>query len=295
MGQMVGADPEQLDALGNQMSTCADRLDTIRGEISSLLNHSHWEGADADDFRGAWYHRHSGLLNSAAHATRDGAATLHTNATQQREASATDGSGGLGRFAGAPGRGFSLLDTVEGFAGTYHLADLPFNVLGGLGLASASVSYLAKDKNLPGWLKTLTVTDAKNLKGLGHIAPFLDTAGKALGGLGVGVSAVDFVYNLAKDPGSPETFKAGVDVAFGVATLAASACPPLALGIFAAQLGADYVLEHHPEVATAIESGVVNTAKAMAHAEVQVAEGAMNVGKAVISGGVNAVKGIFHL
>jgi len=91
MAQMIGADPEQLDALGCQMTTSADRLDSIRSEIGSLLNHSHWEGADADDFRGTWHHRLSGLLNAAALATRDVATTLRINADQQRDASKVGG------------------------------------------------------------------------------------------------------------------------------------------------------------------------------------------------------------
>ena len=299
MGQMVGADPEQLDALGNRMSASADRLDSIRGEVTSLLAHSHWDGPDADDFRHTWHHRLSPTLHTAAHATRDASHTLHTNATQQREASS--GDGGTGVFVGAGG-GDSLLDALHGVADVYHLADMPLTWLGGLGLASATVSTLAAKANLPGWLTTLTVAEADNLPNLGRIAPFLEKVGRGVDGLGVVVSGVDLAYNLAKDPGSAASLKAEADVAFGVATFAvASACPPAGLALFLAQQGVDYWIDHNPEQAQAIQHGVVNAAKVVAdtamtvaHAELQAAERVVDAGKVIVDGGVNAIKGFLH-
>jgi hypothetical protein len=321
MGQMVGADPEQLDTLGNQMSTSADRLDSIRGEISALLSHSHWDGPDADDFRNLWHHRLSALMSAAAHATRDGAHTLHTNATQQREASSADG--GMGMFSrlwgttGATGSdiGSLLAGSIKEFVDGYHGVDGLMTWLDGIGLVSASMSYFALGKGTAGWaralgakinslpnaVKIVAVNEAKSLSGLKNIAPVVDKAGTVLSYLGLGVSAFDLGYNLAKDPGSPETVRAGIDVAFNVASIAALECPPAGLAIFAVHQGVDYLLDHHPEVTKAMADGMVGTAHAVAdaaitvgHAGAQVVANAEHVGKSIVSGGVNAVKSLFH-
>lgn len=91
MGLMYGASPEQLDDLGNRMTAAADRLERIRSEVTVLLRHSHWEGGDADQFRGLWDYRLSAVLHSAAVTTHEGATRLHINARQQRDASAIGG------------------------------------------------------------------------------------------------------------------------------------------------------------------------------------------------------------
>jgi hypothetical protein len=285
MGQMVGADPEQLDALGNQMSTSADRLDCIRAEISALLSHSHWDGPDADDFRNLWHHRLSGLINSAAHATRDGAHTLHTNATQQRDASSADG--GVGIFAGVPFPAGGLKDLIaDAFLEAKEGVEPAVKWGEGAGLGAAVLlKYLPKGERF-----------ADLMAGLKDVHEF----GHGIEWLGAGLDTAGLLANLAKDPHSPETLRSGIDVAFDAATLATTACPVVSAGFFVAHLGFDFLADH-PEVAKAIGDGVVNTAKtvfdaevSLAHAELKVAEGVVDAGKSIVSGGVNAVKSLFH-
>src|SRR5438552_12760226 len=103
MGRMYGADADELDRLGRHMQAAADRLDAIRGEVSAAFNRIHWEGGDADYFRGQWHYRLSGLLHATVSATREASAALARNAEQQRVASGTDGGGSSGGFL--PGLG----------------------------------------------------------------------------------------------------------------------------------------------------------------------------------------------
>jgi uncharacterized protein YukE len=158
MSQMIGADPEQLDTLGTRLASSADRLDTIRGEIGALLSHSHWEGADADDFRGMWHHRLSGQLQAAAHASRDCAATLRTNATQQRDASSTDGgSEGGGIWATLPEGALALAERLRIPVTVIHGALLALDTLKWLAMnvkaeKFGEVSERQYSARVPGWL-----------------------------------------------------------------------------------------------------------------------------------------------
>jgi hypothetical protein len=128
----------------------------------------------------------------------------------------------------------------------------------------------------------------------------MDFAGKLFGWGSVGISGVELITNMIKDPGSAETNKAAVDVAFDVATALSLDFPPAALGVFAVHMGVDYLMDH-PEVTKAIGDGVADTAKAVGNlaettfkAGVEIGKAEVEVGKAVINGGVNVVKSIFH-
>jgi hypothetical protein len=158
LAHLVGADPEQLDALGHRMIVSADRLEAIRGEIGALLNHGRWEGTDAERFRGRWYGQLAVMLNSASVATRDAAVTLRANADQQRAA-----SGAEGRFAAAPGgSGSSAVAaavTPDGQWRTlYAEADADWvagfdGSLVGMGLSASAVAGLAAYR----WQDSFTV------------------------------------------------------------------------------------------------------------------------------------------
>src|SRR5215204_1327658 len=90
MAVITGADAEELEHLAQRMRVAADRLDCIRGEVSQVFHRSHWDGHDAEAFRGQWHYRLSGLLHTAVLANRQAAQVLVRNAHQQRAAQALD-------------------------------------------------------------------------------------------------------------------------------------------------------------------------------------------------------------
>jgi hypothetical protein len=98
----VGANSEQLDALAGQFDRVAEALDGIRTTIGGGLDHTYWEGHNADRFRHDWRGRHTPAVTAACAALREAARTLRVNAAQQRGASVASGgslntTGGVGQ------------------------------------------------------------------------------------------------------------------------------------------------------------------------------------------------------
>lgn len=89
MGQMIGADPDQLDQLSRQMANAADRLNAIRTSVEAHLLYSTWAGPDSRRFRDEWNGRLHGQLLAVIEAVQRDAASLSANAEQQRQASAS--------------------------------------------------------------------------------------------------------------------------------------------------------------------------------------------------------------
>lgn len=118
---MVGANPEELDALGQSMSQAAGRLSGIGGEISAMLSFTGWIGGDAEVFQELWHSNLNPGLATVGHALEAAGKRLHFEADQQRSASGiTSGgsSGGpLGWFSsllhGAETDGSNLLHGAE--------------------------------------------------------------------------------------------------------------------------------------------------------------------------------------
>lgn len=105
--RILGADPDQLDALAQNLSENADSLDGFTAVVSGLLGECGWDGADSMEFRSDWDMSHAQAVATAAAVLRSMATNLVGQARDQRQASAaTDGGfsgGGVGPFlAGVP-------------------------------------------------------------------------------------------------------------------------------------------------------------------------------------------------
>jgi uncharacterized protein YukE len=109
---MFGADPDQLDQLGKQMSDAAERLDTISRDVGARLFCSTWEGLDATRFSDEWQQCLYGILSTAANGVRECSVSLHNNAEQQRTTSGDFGTPGLAGAFGVGQDGRGLLPTI---------------------------------------------------------------------------------------------------------------------------------------------------------------------------------------
>lgn len=312
MGQFVGADPEQLDALGAQMGSAADRLESIRQQIGFWLDSSPWHGSDADEFRSDWQHRLQHMLHTAATIALDGAAGVRRNAQQQREASdlgggATGGAGGGIAWAGLFG---GVLGAVGG--GLATLLDVGGKI--------EFLSEVGRYQTLPAYLKALRAggsefaglkqlfTTAKGgvvgafgdyvqgLQETGRAAKNLDIAGlvPALGKKVLPVASLAFDTGTAAAafmPGSNAStaakVHAGGDVVFDALSIATTEAPPVSLAIDGAKLVFDLGMEN-PKLFMSAARTVASVAVDTAGIEIGATEA---VGTAV-SGGVQALRSL---
>jgi uncharacterized protein YukE len=184
---LIGADPDQLDALANQMDSDAQTLDQIRGRVGGVLEQLLWQGADAHEFFETWAQRFSGMVGNAAVGLQEAARCLHAEAVQQREAS-------------GDGAGSNILDPIAfGIsAGTEALHALKL----------ANVEVVAKE------LKDLGLTDKgfETLDLLESVAGPLEVAGLA-------VNFASFMTEWSANPDSAETLKAGVDTGLSLGSV----------------------------------------------------------------------------
>lgn len=198
---LIGADPDQLDALANQMDSDAQILDAIRGRVGGVLEQVLWQGADAHEFFEEWARRFSGMMGHAVAGLRDSAQALHSEAVQQREASDV-------------GAGSSILDPVS------------------VAIAATSVAV--------GTVKKLDKVHvvAEELDKLGISDDDLRVADSLVAIAGAGFDIANFNRQRYADPKSAETLKAGVDAAFGVSGAIASSAE-LLLPVGAAVAGVE--------------------------------------------------------
>jgi len=100
--RILGADPDQLDALAQTLSEDANSLDGFTAVLGGLLGECGWDGADSMEFRSDWDMSHVPAVATTAAVLRAMAANLAGQARDQRQASAaTDGfapGGGVGPF-----------------------------------------------------------------------------------------------------------------------------------------------------------------------------------------------------
>ncbi|GIG57795.1 hypothetical protein Lfu02_21670 [Longispora fulva] len=275
MSEMIGADPTQLENLGQQMRTSAGRLDSIRSEVGLALGHSHWDGPDADQFRGQWAYQLSGLLHTAALATAEAGKVLVGNAHQQIDASADSGGSAEGRHAAgrneehAEGESEDLVEKILGVAQGLMLAAR------GIDLAPLIPNAIDTLRKLPGALRDGTLLrDALKGGELVGAARVAERLNPAMLVVGAGIDGFDFGYNLAKDPDSAATWKAGADIAFDIAEAATLEFPPLAVGIGIVHFGYDIAEMVHPGIAKAVGHAYIDTAKSIG----DVAVGAVETG-----------------
>lgn len=86
----VGADPDQLDALGLSLEDSSGRFAELRSTLGMGLYGGGWSGPDADSARSDWELLHGPALAAAADALVVIGALARSNATAQRLASAGD-------------------------------------------------------------------------------------------------------------------------------------------------------------------------------------------------------------
>lgn len=82
----IGADPEQLDELAHQIRRTASELGSCTRRLDGSVRSADWKGRDADRFRSGWS-AHRGALGAACDSLNGLAATLSSNAQQQRSTS----------------------------------------------------------------------------------------------------------------------------------------------------------------------------------------------------------------
>lgn len=267
---MIGADPDQLDALSGRINTAARRLGEIRGELDSALRRFEWEGGDATEFHDEWTGRLAPLVVTVVSALDDAAKSLTANACQQRAASGDPGS------SGAP----SLLTLLTAGAGSPA-------VFGALNAANNVASSA-----------DLLISVAERTKLEDHV-PGLGTAGGALDGIGLAIDGVTLIHGLATDPHGRDTYNAEVDTAIDATSLAVgTVCPPAGIVIGAAGFVYENVLEKHfPDLSKNIVDGVGAAATAVGKTYADAAETDLKAADAtgrVILSGVHGVLSHIH-
>jgi len=103
MAGMVGADPEELDALAQRFRVLAGKLDSSRASLGSQIHNNPWSGPAAEGFRNDWDGHHSRVLTAVARSLGQAATSLTSNANEQRQASGPAFTGGHGGVAARPG------------------------------------------------------------------------------------------------------------------------------------------------------------------------------------------------
>src|SRR5699024_1474544 len=141
-------DVDELVGLGTSLDRAADRMESIRGEIGSSLDRSHWDGADAEHFRDLWQHKLSGQLLQTASAARVAASVVARNAQQQAQASGSDNGpvpslGSLGATGAGDAGGVEPWDPLGSRPVDWFMKGV--GVTAGAGTILEGIGKLAKD------------------------------------------------------------------------------------------------------------------------------------------------------
>lgn len=83
----IGADTEQLRALGIEFRKAHSQLDLTRATIDAQIRRTHWVGHDAEVLRQTWSARHRGSIDRAAQMCNLAAKSLDRQVDQQMQAS----------------------------------------------------------------------------------------------------------------------------------------------------------------------------------------------------------------
>jgi uncharacterized protein YukE len=84
---MLGMDITGVRQLANQMSSAANEIQQLSGQLTNLLGNTQWVGPDHDRFASEWHGTYMGQLQNVATALTDAANVATQNATQQETAS----------------------------------------------------------------------------------------------------------------------------------------------------------------------------------------------------------------
>ena len=99
MTGFLGADPEELIALGQRMERYGLRLQTLGDELGAAVRAVSWHGPDAESFRGDASARVLTSLADESTRLEGGGRDLFRHAAQQDAASSVDGRGDSARYA----------------------------------------------------------------------------------------------------------------------------------------------------------------------------------------------------
>jgi uncharacterized protein YukE len=252
---MIGADPDELDALSGRMNAGAERLGEIRSQLDAQVRQYSWTGGDAEDFQGQWSGCLVAMLDSAASAVGAAGTALAVNARQQREASGDSGTSGGSPLAAAVASG-PAAPTI------WDLVDANNKLVAG--------AHLISD-----------VMKAEDV-------------GLRLGVVGVGLDTVTLIHGLATDRHSPATYNAGVMTAIDGAGLAVGVlCPPAGIALDVAGIVYDdYLDKQFPNLSKDIVDGVGAAATAVGKTYVDAVKTDLDAAGAaaqVVSSGVHGV------
>ncbi|MBT2537021.1 hypothetical protein J7I79_12875 [Arthrobacter sp. ISL-69] len=297
---MWGADVAQLRTLAQQFGKTSDSLLQQSTQLSNQINNNPaWKGQDAVTFRADWNSSHRALIQRTALALKQESKKLLTQAEQQEQASTGGGDGPTPGGAGSSGdagddkKPFQLgpdwlADSDDSpFRGgwdTYNLVKAFPNIRAGLfdlphfiKKADSFAEFFSKDfrdvakafqdtNPLSQYFNTSSeLFDGKwdtalNLADSGKAAKFFDMGGKLLGGLGVGLDALDTVNHISNGEVGGAVYS-GIKAGLGVASFA----PPPVGTVAMVASGALAIYDNVPvvkETVNAIGGSIADGAKA---------------------------------
>ncbi len=82
-----GMNPDEVDALGNELKKEAEAIRTIIGNVNSRIASTTWEGPDAQTFKNQWWPEHRTHLNQVASDIDGFGQSALNNASEQRDVS----------------------------------------------------------------------------------------------------------------------------------------------------------------------------------------------------------------
>jgi hypothetical protein len=96
MTGVIGMDPAQVRDLARLLDVSSRSLDDMASLVGTAIRGTSWGGADAEQFRHAWFGRHAPVLRQVGVALHETSRTALTDADQQEDASSSTTSGGGG-------------------------------------------------------------------------------------------------------------------------------------------------------------------------------------------------------
>lgn len=302
---MLGVNVEELRALAREFSARSQSLKQMQSTLDGAVNNlpNHWNGPDAHQFAQRWRTQQRGVIERSVAMLADNSKVLIRNADEQEKASAVDSASGPSG-ASSPGSGSKnyvgpdfLADPNSPFRDgwtAYNWAKLYPNLRAGVfdlaamltranrpGFMDPAAWKLFRESNIASQFFNASsdLADGKwhqafNLAEGSKAFKFFDFAGKGLGGLGVGLDALDGVNSLLDGKGGDAAYS------FVKAGLGAAAFAPPPVGTAAAVAsGALFLYDNVPAIHDSVNyvgGKIADGAKATADA---VGDGAKKVAK----------------
>lgn len=278
MSEMLGADVEQLRALAQEFSRKSESLTQAQRLIDGAVNQlpRYWKGPDAQRFASQWRGQHRGVIARSATMLVQTADQLKANATEQDQASSSASlGGGPGGSGSGSGGGPESNNNVQIGPDWLVDDDSPFNngwdayewakLIPNMRAGIFDISAMLTKANRAGFFdpaawKSFQQSNAFSqfanmssdmFDGKWHTAfnmaegsnafKFFDGAGKVLGGVGVGLDALDSVNHLANG----EYGEAGYSAAKAALGIASFAPPPVGT-VAAVASGALFLYDNVP-------------------------------------------------